>query len=281
MSTAATEYFPLSFCPTGMVPTKNDSPHVPIVADEIVEQVVAASALGITSVHVHARDEAEKPAWQRDYYRDIFRGIRASCPELVICATTSGRLESDAAKRADVLLLEGDDRPDMASLTPASMNFAATASVNSPETVKYLASVMKANGIKPELEIFDTGMLNYVHYLTDRGLIESPTVVNFILGGPATMQATPAQLGLALSLLPQAGCWLAGGIGRQQTKAIALALASGGGVRVGLEDNIYWDDARTTLATNQALIERTLEMARLLSLAPMPPAAFREKFLNG
>lgn len=263
-----------------MVPTKSDSPHVPITADEIVSEVVSAYALGITSVHVHARDDRERPAWQRDYYKDIFGGIRAVCPDLVICATTSGRLEGDPAKRADVLSLEGEARPDMASLTLSSMNFSTGASVNAPETVKYLARAMKANGIKPELEIFDIGMLNYAKYLRDRELLDGPFVVNLIFGGPATAQATPAELGLALSLLPEPNVWLAGGIGNQQTRAAALALASGGGVRVGLEDNLYWDDSRTTLATNLSLIERTLDMAAILGRQPMPPATFRERYLN-
>ena len=263
-----------------MVPTKSDTPHVPVSADEIIADVIAANALGITSVHVHARDHAQQPAWQRDYFKDIFQGIRDTCGDLVICATTSGRLEGDPDRRADVLSLEGDVKPDMASLTLASMNFAASASVNSPETVKYLAAVMKANGIKPELEIFDTGMINYAHYLADRELLSGPFVVNLIFGGPATAQATPAQLGLALSLLPEPNVWLAGGIGRQQTTATALALASGGGVRVGLEDNLYWDDARSTLATNTGLIERTLAFADLLGRKPMPPAMFRERYLH-
>lgn len=276
----STDYFALSFCPTGMVPTKSDSPYVPVSAEEIVADVVMAYQLGITSVHVHARDADQRPAWQRDYYRDIFSGIRASCPDLVMCATTSGRLEGDPAKRADVLGLEGEVRPDMASLTLSSMNFATGESVNAPDTVKYLARAMQANGIKPELEIFDIGMLNYAKYLAERGLLEPNFVVNLIFGGPATMQANPAELGLALSRLPESSVWLAGGIGRQQTTAIALALASGGGVRVGLEDNLYWDDARTTLATNKMLLERTLALADLLGRKPMPPALFRERYLS-
>lgn len=253
---------------------------MPVAADEIIEDVVMAYSLGITSVHVHARDESERPAWQKDYARDIFRGIRATCPDLVICATTSGRLEGDPVKRADVLSLEGEERPDMASLTLSSMNFSTGPSVNSPETVKYLANAMKANGIKPELEIFDIGMLNYASYLQERELIQGPFVVNLIFGGPATTQATPAELGLALSLLPQPSVWLAGGIGKQQTKAAALALASGGGVRVGLEDNLYWDDSRSTLATNKSLVERTLKLAEILGRSPMPPSVFRQRYLD-
>jgi uncharacterized protein (DUF849 family) len=273
-------FFALSFCPTGMVPTKQDSPHVPIHADEIIAEVVQAYSLGITSVHIHARDEAERPTWQKGYFRDIFRGIRASCPDLVICATTSGRLENEPAKRGDVLNLEGDDRPDMASLTLSSLNFSTGASINSPDTVKYLANAMEANGIKPELEIFDIGMLNYAKYLQEREVLQGPFVVNLIFGGPATAQATPAELGLALSLLPQPSVWLAGGIGRQQIQAAALALASGGGVRVGLEDNLYLDASRTTLATNRDLLERTLRLAEILGRKPLPPSVFRERYLN-
>jgi 3-keto-5-aminohexanoate cleavage enzyme len=273
--------FPLSFCPTGMVPMRSDSPSLPLTAEEIAEQVLEAAQLGITSVHLHARRSDGSPAWEVDYYEDIIARIRRDDPELVICVTTSGRVESELGKRSQVLSIDGANKPDMASLTLSSMNFATAASINGPEVVKFLARTMASKGIKPELEVFDTGMLNYVDYLASKGLLTPPYVVNFIMGGPATVQAGPLELGLMLARLPMNSVWLAGGIGRSQLTAATLALASGGGVRVGLEDNLFFDKARTRLASNRDLVQRVLSIAEHLELAPMSSPDFRNRWLNG
>ena len=273
--------FPLSFCPTGMVPQKSDSPFVPISAEEIVTQVREVADLGITSVHLHARDDQGRPVWEKSHFADIIRGIRETNPELIICVTTSGRIEAAVERRADVLELSGDDAPDMASLTLSSMNFAEEESVNSPSTVKALAQKMLDRGIKPELEVFDLGMLNYVKYLVGKGLLEPPFVVCLILGGVASAQATLSDMGALVGNLPPSSVWLAGGIGKAQLSANSLALASGGGVRVGLEDNLYFDSARTHLASNLELVGRVIELAKILGRRPMAPGTFRKEFLSG
>jgi 3-keto-5-aminohexanoate cleavage enzyme len=263
-----------------MVPTRQDSPHVPLSAEEIAEQVLEVAPLGVTSVHLHARGADGAPVWQRDYFEDIILRIKEHNTDLVICVTTSGRIESELSRRADVLDITGLAKPDMASLTLSSMNFASEASVNSPSVVQQLAQTMLERGIKPELEVFDTGMLNYVHYLITKGLLTPPYVMNFILGGPATAQATALDLGLLMSRVPEHTLWLAGGIGRSQLTANALALSSGGGVRIGLEDNLHWDSARKRLATNKELVERVVGLAEILESAPMSPGEFRKVWLR-
>lgn len=268
--------FPLSLCPTGMVPRRADSPYIPISPAEIADQVAECSDLGVTSVHLHARSGGGEPAWQKDVFADIVSRIRRATPDLIICVTTSGRLESALERRLDVLSLEGELKPDMASLTLSSMNFANSASVNSPETVKALASAMLDRGIVPELEIFDTGMVNYLHYLSGRGLLVEPYVVNFLLGGVATAQATPLDLGMLVERLPDGAIWSAGGIGRAQLPATTMALAAGGGVRIGLEDNLHLDSARTRLATNKELVKRIVDIAHHLGRLPMRPHQMRE-----
>ena len=259
-----------------MVPTRADSPHVPIEPAEIADQVLDCVELGITSVHLHARHSDATPAWQRDVFADIISRIREHDKDLVICVTTSGRVESDIDKRSDVLGLDGDVKPDMASLTLSSMNFATSASVNAPDTVQALAQKMSERGIVPELEIFDTGMVNYLHYLRAKKLVGPPFVVNLLLGGVATAQATPLDLGVLVERLPDNSVWLGAGIGRAQLTANALALASGGGVRVGLEDNLHVDSARTRLATNRQLVQRVVDIGDSLGRTPMTPTAFRE-----
>jgi 3-keto-5-aminohexanoate cleavage enzyme len=271
--------FPLSLCPTGMVPRREDSPHVPLDVNEIVDQVLECVELGITSAHIHARNSSGEPAWQRDYYAEIFSKVRAVQPSLVLCATTSGRIEPDVEKRADVLTLSGELKPDMASLTLSSMNFANSASVNSPKVIATLAERMLERGIKPELEIFDTGMVNYASYLHSKGLLKPPFVANLLLGGIATAQVTPLDLGSMVSRLPAQTIWLVAGIGRSQLSANAMGLAAGGGVRVGLEDNLHFDNSRKRLATNLELVKRVIDIGQAMNRPVMSPAEFRQRFL--
>ena len=146
----------INFAPTGMVPTKDDNPHVPITPAEIIEDVRLAYNLGISMVHLHARDpQTHKPTWKKEVYAQIISGIREFAPELVICVSTSGRTFNEFEKRSDVLQLKGDLKPDMGSLTLSSLNFQKQASVSDPEMIMSLARRMQDNGIKPEAEAFD------------------------------------------------------------------------------------------------------------------------------
>ena len=267
----------INLAPTGMVPTKDQTPHVPVTPEEIIEDAARCRELGVSIVHVHARDEQGRPTHRREYFAPIIQGIRRLDPELIVCATCSGRYVTELEDRADVLELEGDARPDMASLTVGSNNFQNQASVNPPDVIKGLAERMKARGIKPELEVFEPGMLNYARYLCDRSFIEEPCYVNVLLGNVATAPATPGMLGAFLALTPESWTWAAGGLGRYQLGANMLAIASGGSVRVGLEDNIWWDGARTELATNPMLVERVVRLAETAERPIATPREVREQ----
>jgi uncharacterized protein (DUF849 family) len=274
---ATLEPFVLNFAPTGIVPRRDDSPHVPLDPSAIAEQVLEAAALGITVVHLHARNEKQEPTADAGVYAQIIGLIRKERPDLVICVSLSGRVQTDFESRAAVLQLTGDLKPDMGSLTLSSVNFAREASVNSPETVIRLAREMLVCGVAPELEVFDTGMINYAGYLAERGWLRAPFYFNFVLGNAATAQATPLTLGSMLAMLPQPCLWAAAGIGRAQKTAQALALASGGGVRTGLEDNLFLNQARTTLATNLDLVRQGHELGAALERPVMSPAEFRQR----
>ncbi len=271
----STDKFILNFCPTGMIPTKAMTPYVPVTPFEIVREVVE-SPVPITMVHVHARDEGGNPTWKRDVYARIISGIREHNEEIVICVSTSGRDWGEFGRRAEVLTLAGDVRPDMASLTLSSLNFNKSASVNSPEIIQDLAKMMLGCGIKPEFEIFDAGMMNYVGYMQDREFIEWPFYYNFILGGLFCAQADPLSLGVMLSRLPCALGWSVGGVGNYQLQANVLGLASGGGVRVGLEDNIWQTPKREVLATNYFLLGRIAAIAGEMGLEVMGGGELRE-----
>lgn len=246
---------------TGMVPTKRDDPNVPVTVEEIIADAKRCRDAGASIVHVHARDADGQPTCVKEIYRQIFMGIREACPDLLISGTTSGRVHKEFAQRSQVLELEGRLKPDFASLTLGSMNFPAQASVNEPKMIQDLAATMNQRGIVPELELFDLGMVDYARYLMDRGGLRPPFYANLLLGSLGTLAATPHHLTTMVQSLPPGTTWSAAGIGRSQFFVNSMAITMGGHVRVGLEDNLWFDDERTQLATNAGLVERLVKLA--------------------
>jgi len=257
-----TEKLIVNFTPTGMIPTKEMTPYVPIEVNEIVDDIHKASEIGITMVHIHARETGSgKPTYKSDVYASIIEKVRKFDKELILCVSLSGRDFSEFEKRAEPLNLEGDLKPDMGSLTLSSVNFNRQASVNSPKMIQDLAGKMKEKGIVAELEAFDSGMINYAHYLSKKGLLDPPFYFNLLLGNIACAQADLLHVGVMVNDLPKQSYWSLAGIGDWQLNMNSLAIAMGGGVRVGIEDNIYFDKKRTMLAKNEDLIKRVHTIA--------------------
>jgi 3-keto-5-aminohexanoate cleavage enzyme len=263
-----------------MAPTRAQTPHVPLTPAEIAADVARCAAIGVSAVHIHARDEGGSPAWERAIYSEIVCRIRENNPDIVINVSTSGRSWTELEKRADVLALDGDAKPDMASLTLASLNFISGPSLNAPDIVRGLATIMRDRGIVPELEVFDLGMLNFATVLRKEGLLVGPVAANLFFGNIAGMQPTLSEFGVAVDRVPPETTWLGAGIGDFQSTAQSLAISSGGGVRVGLEDGIYFDRTRTTLATNPALVERVHAMLELAGRSAATPADYRRDVLG-
>ena len=267
----------VNFTPTGMITTKEMTAHVPLTVDEIVDDVRRAVDIGITMVHLHARDKTTgKPTYKASVYEEIISGIREFSNDLVICVSLSGRDFNTFEHRAEPLGLEGDVKPDMASLTLSSLNFNQIASINTPEMIKALAAEMKSRGIKPELEAFDAGMINFAKYLEKKGLIEAPHYFNLLLGNIACAQADLLHTGIMIRDLPQGSYWSLAGVGKTQLMMNSLAIAAGGGVRVGLEDNVWYDLNRTRPATNADLLNRIHVLAEANERKIMSPASFRK-----
>lgn len=268
----------INFTPTGMLMMKENTPYIPLKADEIIEEVRRAYKIGITSVHLHARDEInEKPCYQKEVFKEIILGIREFAPDLVIAVTTSGRIYNEYEKRSDVLELDGLAKPDMASLTLSSLNFNKTTSVNTPDMIMKLLNRMNERGIKPELEVFDVGMVNYAKYLIRKQMLTEPYYFNIILGNIACAQATLLHSGIIVNDLPEGSVCSIGAIGNFQLNINALAISMGYGVRVGLEDNIWYDDDRTKLAKNDELLERIHRISKDLNREICTPSELREK----
>ncbi|HWQ24352.1 MAG TPA: 3-keto-5-aminohexanoate cleavage protein [Gaiellaceae bacterium] len=261
---------------TGMVPTKEDNPNVPVTPEEIAEDAARCRRAGAAIVHLHARDEHGRPTWRADVYAEIVRRVRERCPDVVVCVSTSGRLWNEFEKRAEVLDLDGELKPEMASLTLGSLNFPRQASVNDPDMIRRLAERMHERGIVPELEVFDLGMVDYATYLLERGVLHPPLYFNLLLGSLGTVSATPFNLALLARALPPGATWAGAGIGRFQLLVNSLAVASGGHVRVGLEDNLWLDPGKRQPASNLALVERLVALARLLGREVATPAQARQ-----
>lgn len=252
----------INFAPTGMIPTKEMTPYAPISVSEIVEDVHEACELGISMVHLHARDPLSgKPTYKAEIYGNIIGGIRKFSPQLIICVSLSGRDITEFEKRAEPLEIDGNLKPDMGSLTLSSLNFNKQASINEPGMIQDLALRMKERGISPELEAFDIGMINYAHYLGKKSLISPPYYFNLLLGNIACAQADLLHAGVMIRDLPDRSLWSLAGIGDSQLPINSVAIAIGGGVRVGLEDTIFFDCERMKLARNSDLLKRIHRIA--------------------
>jgi 3-oxoadipate:acetyl-CoA acetyltransferase len=252
----------VNFCPTGMIPTKQMTPHVPVTPAEVIDEACDALERGVAIVHLHARDEKGRPTYRAELYETMILGIRGHFPDAIVCVSCSGRNFPEFERRSEVLELTGVARPDLASLTMTTLDFPTGTSQNAPEMVIALGQKMVAHGIKPELECFDFGMINAANMLIDRGLLgEPPYYFNLLLGSRYSVPATARHLSNMIEDLPAESVWSAAGIGLFQLPMNTLAIAMGGHCRVGLEDNIYYDFEREELATNIGLVARIALLA--------------------
>jgi len=168
-----------------------------------------------------------------------------------------------------------ESKPNMASLTLGSMNFPQQVSSNPSRVICDLAKRIYNAGVVPELEVFEPGFINYAKYLIKKTVLRPPYYFNLMLGSLGSAPLDLLGLGHMVSMLPEGATWAVGGIGRYQLDANVMAIAAGGHVRVGLEDNIYYDRQCTRLADNPRLVERIVRIAREMGREPATPDAAR------
>jgi len=254
----------INVCLTGAVSTKEENPNLPVSLEEMIEDALQVLCSGASMLHIHGREPDGTPSWRPERVAPVFEAIRKEHPHAVLVATTTGRMFSDFEHRASVLELEGRAKPDMASLTLGSMNFPKAASVNSPQTIQRLARRMRERGIRPEIEIFEAGMLHYARYLVRKGFLPPFCYTNFLLGSLGTSPARVLDLALLVRDLPEDWIWAAAGIGKYQLSMNGAAVVMGGHVRVGLEDNLFFDQQKQVVATNKMLVKRVVRIAEAL-----------------
>ena len=260
----------INFTPTGTQTTRDNS-NAPLIPNEIIESVHEANELGISIVHLHARDEITlENTYKKEVYQKIIEGIKKYCPELLICVSLTGRNFPELEKRSEVLQL----LPDMGSLTMSSLNFPSGTSVNQPNMILSLIDEMNKYGVQPEIECFDTGMLNYTNYLISKGKLNPPYHINIILGNIYNGQCDLSNLSSIKSNLPSNSYVCLGGIGNQQLKSNLYGLLDFDGIRIGLEDNLYFKNKEKT--TNIELLKRVHRIMNELDITHYKSNELRE-----
>lgn len=258
---------------TGSVPRKADNPAVPVTAAEQIESTQAAFEAGASLVHIHVRNDDETSSSDPERFARVQEGVRRHCPGMIIQFSTGGR-GRDPAERGAAL----PHRPDMASLATGSVNFASMIYENHPDFVVGLAKTMRELEIKPEIEVFDLAMLYATERLVAQGLIVPPPHVQFVLGIPNALPARRRLLEFGIAelndLLPGA-TWTAAGIGRHQIEVVRWALALGGHVRTGLEDNLRYDKTRLA-SSNADLVEQAVAECAGYGRHPATPTEARQ-----
>jgi uncharacterized protein (DUF849 family) len=263
---------------TGNLVKPEQTPHLPITPEQIANECLAAGEAGAAAVHIHVRDpKTGKPSMDVELYRDVVARIRAREPALIINLTTGpgGRFvpgeDDPKSYAAGTTLLPPLERvrhiellkPDICSLDLNTMNSGPDVVINTPKNVRKMAAAMRAAGVMPELEIFDSGDINLALDLIRDGTLAGPGLYTFVLGVKYGFAATPETLLYARNMLPPGAIWSAFGIGRMEFPFVAQSWLMGGNLRVGMEDNIYLE--RGVLAkSNAELVQRAMEIIRCL-----------------
>jgi 3-keto-5-aminohexanoate cleavage enzyme len=244
---------------TGSRTPREKSPYIPISPREIADSAIEAVNAGASIVHIHVRDLNTKLGTQdAELYNEVLDRLYSKVNP-VVCLTTSGIPGKNLGYEERFIPLQF--KPELASFDAGSINVNDGIFLNPPDFLKQLAVKMKEYNVKPELEIFDTGMIEYCKYLMSEGYLESPLHFQFVLGVRGGASATPKTLLHMVELLPEDATWSVIGIGKGQLPMVMMGLVLGGHVRVGLEDNIYYSKGRLA-KSNAELVERVVRIAR-------------------
>ncbi len=241
---------------TGNVPTKQMNPNLPVTPAEIAADTRRCRDAGACVFHVHARDAEQKPTLDIEVYKANACAIKALAPEVILQLSTGGRAGKDWEARAKPIRL----LPEMGSFTTGSNNLPGIVYENSPPFIEFLATVYQETGVKPEIEVFETGMIANALFLQKKGYIHSPLHFDFVLGAPGSMPGTMKNLVFLSESIPAGSTWCVAGIGRAEIPLSVAAIAMGGHVRVGLEDNLLLPDG--SQASNPLLVEKIVRIAR-------------------
>ncbi len=277
---------------TGAGDTVRKSPHVPVTPEQIARSAVEAADAGAAAVHIHVRDpETGAPSRDPRLYREVVERIGETGTDVVVNLTAGmgGDLVIDPEEPLRHLpgtdLVGGLDRlphvedllPDICTLDCGSLNFGDGSNlyVSTPDMLRTGARRIQELGVRPELEIFDTGHLWFAKQLRTEGLLDDPTVFQLCMGIPWGAPADPGVLQSMVNMLPEGAQWASFALGRMQMPWVAQSVLLGGHVRVGLEDNLYL--GKGVRATNAQLVERAVTIVEAMGARVATPDEARLK----
>ena len=280
---------------TGAGDTVGRSEFVPVTPEQIAASALEAAAAGAAVVHIHVRDpQTGKGARDPKLFRDVVDRVRSSGVNVVLNLTAGmgGDLVLGGAEAPLPPASEGTDMagaserlrhveellPELCTIDCGTMNFAAGGDyvmTNTPATIRAMASKVQALGVRPELEVFDTGQLVMVKELIKEGLIDDPPLIQLCMGIPYGAPDDPSTLMSMVNQLPPGAIFSAFSIGRMQLAYVAMAVLAGGNVRVGLEDNLNL--SRGKPATNGKLVERAVNILEAINVRVLGPDEVRAK----
>ncbi len=252
--------------------TKDHNPNVPHTVEEIGREAEEAYKAGASVIHLHVRNDDGTPTQDRERFRLCIEEIKRRCPDAIIQPSTGGAVGMSNEERMQPLSLI----PEMATLDCGTCNFGGDdIFVNSENTIIAFGKRMIELGIKPEVEVFDKGMIDTALRLAKKGIIKEPMHFNFVLGVNGGISATVRDLAYMASSIPSNATFTVSGVGKSQFPMTATAIAMGGHVRVGFEDNVYI--AKGVLAkSNGELVEKIVRIANELGRAIATPQEARE-----
>lgn len=265
----------ITCAPVGAEVTKADNPAVPYGPAEIAEAALGAVRAGASIVHLHARTADGTPSQDPALFKDLFKRVKAEA-DPILQISTGGAVTATTAERLAPL-----DDPEivalleMASFTCGTVNFGDEVFMNSPEFLLALARKLKATGIKPEVEVFEPGMIANAMRLAKKGEVQHPLHFDFVLGVPGAMPGGIRQLQFLVDSLPAMCTWCVAGVGAHQLPLATMAILMGGHVRVGLEDNLYYRKGELA-ESNAQLVARIVRLAKELGREVATPDEARE-----
>ncbi len=254
---------------TGAEVTREQQPALPISPEEIAIAAEECVKAGASIVHLHARNADGSPTQDKETYRRIITAIRQRC-DVIIQVSTGGAVGMTPAERLAPVTLA----PEMATLSMGTVNFGDDVFMNHPADMEVFLHAMQEHGVKPEFEIFDSGMLTSVNRWLKKGLINAPLHVDFVLGIAGGMAGTPEALMYLKSQLPVDASWTVAGIGAAQLPLATMAIVLGGHVRVGFEDNVYYRKGELA-RSNAQLVARITRISQELGRPLATPGEAR------
>jgi 3-keto-5-aminohexanoate cleavage enzyme len=260
---------------TGAETCRKDQPNLPITPEEQAAEALACFEAGARIIHLHVRDDEGNPTQSLERFEAAITAIKSAVPEIIVQISTGGAVGEDFEKRLAPLCL----KPEMATLNAGSLNFGNDVFINRPPDIVRLAEAFKEYQVVPEVEVYESGMIDYVAKLINKGVItHSPLHIQFVLGVPGGMNGSPKNvvyMAYHLKELIPSATWAVAGIGQYHIPASLTAMVMGGHIRVGFEDNIYYHKG-VLAESNAQLVARMARIAAEIGRPLATPAQARE-----